>query len=225
MVANKREYTVAKDGSTAFDQHYMARALELAAKGRGLVSPNPMVGALLVKDGRVIGEGWHQKLGGPHAEVNAIEQAGDEAEQATLYVTLEPCCHQGRTGPCVERIFQSGIVRVVAAMQDPNPLVDGKGFNWLRTRGMEVLTGVLEEEAAELNAGYCNFMLHKRPLVPLKAAQTRDGRIATSTGHSKWISSKESRIEAHRLRSQHDALLVGINTVLADDPQLTVRLI
>ena len=225
MLHIKREQTVAKEGSTAFDQHYMARALELAAKGRGLTSPNPMVGALLVKGGRVIGEGWHQKLGTAHAEYNAIEQAGDEAEQATLYVTLEPCCHQGRTGPCVEAIFQAGIARVVAAMQDPNPLVNGKGFNWLRTHGIELTTGVLEEEAAELNAGYCHFMLHQRPLVTLKVAQTLDGRIATSTGHSKWISSKESRIEAHRLRSQHDALLVGVNTVLADDPQLTVRLI
>ncbi|HNW61228.1 MAG TPA: bifunctional diaminohydroxyphosphoribosylaminopyrimidine deaminase/5-amino-6-(5-phosphoribosylamino)uracil reductase RibD [bacterium] len=214
-----------QNGSSAIDQHYMARALELAEKGRGMVSPNPMVGALLVKEGRIIAEGWHQRLGGAHAEINVIDLAGEAAEEATLYVTLEPCCHQGRTGPCVERIFSAGIVRVVAAMQDPNPLVNGKGFAWLRTRGIELTTGVMEAEAATLNAGYCTWITLDRPLVTLKVAQSLDGRIATSTGHSKWISSKESRIEAHRLRSRHDALLIGINTVLADDPQLTVRLV
>jgi diaminohydroxyphosphoribosylaminopyrimidine deaminase/5-amino-6-(5-phosphoribosylamino)uracil reductase len=216
---------LSQNGSSAIDQHFMARALELAEKGRGAVSPNPMVGAVLVKDGRIIAEGYHQRLGGPHAEVNALEQAGEDAEEATLYVTLEPCCHQGRTGPCVERIFNAGVSRVVAAMQDPNPLVDGLGFDWLRTRGIEVTAGVMENEAAELNVGYCTYITLKRPLVTLKVAQTLDGRIATSTGHSKWISSKESRVEAHRLRSLHDVLLIGINTVLADDPQLTVRLV
>ena len=203
----------------------MARALELAEKGRGLTRPNPLVGAVVVKEGQIIAEGYHQKLGAAQAEINALEQAGEAAEEAILYVTLEPCCHKGRTGPCVERIFSSGISRVVAAMQDPNPLVDGKGFAWLRARGIEGQSGLLADEAAELNAGYCIYITQHRPLVTLKLAQTLDGRIATSTGHSKWISSKESRIEAHRLRSHHDALLVGINTVLADDPQLTVRLL
>lgn len=203
----------------------MARALELAAKGRGQVSPNPMVGAVLVKDGAIIAEGYHQKLGGPHAEINALEAAGEAADGATLYVTLEPCAHQGRTGPCTERLFAAGIARVVAAMQDPNPLVNGQGFTYLRTRGIEVTCGLMEAEAAELNAGYISWVTRKRPLVTLKVAQTLDGRIATCTGHSKWISSRESRAEAHRLRSEHDILLVGINTVLADDPQLTVRLV
>ncbi len=203
----------------------MSQALKLAAKGRGMVSPNPMVGAVIVKDGRVVGEGFHQKFGGAHAEVHALEMAGDAAEGATLYVTLEPCAHQGKTGPCVDRIFAAGIVEVVAAMQDPNPIVNGLGFQRLRSMGIQVRSGILEAEAADLNAGYTKFMRSGRPLITLKIAQTLDGRIATSSGHSKWITSKESRVEAHRLRAQHDALLVGINTVLADDPQLTVRMV
>ena len=203
----------------------MSQALQLAGKGRGMVSPNPMVGAVIVKAGEVVGEGWHQKFGGPHAEINALDGAGENAEGATLYVTLEPCAHQGKTGPCVEQIFAAGIAEVVVAMQDPNPVVNGKGVQRLRSLGIRVRTGLLEAEAADLNAGYIKYMRSGRPLITLKMAQTLDGRIATSSGHSKWITSKESRVEAHRIRAQHDALLIGINTVLTDDPQLTVRMV
>ncbi len=205
------------------DAHFMLRALQLAELGRGRVSPNPMVGAVIVKDGRVVGEGYHQKFGEAHAEVNALDVAGDAAVGATLYVTLEPCAHEGKTGPCVKRIIEAGIRRVVGGMVDPNPLVDGRGFNYLRSKGIEVTVGVMEDACRELNAGYIKWVVNRLPLVTLKVAQTLDGRIATSSGHSKWITSEEARCEAHRIRSQHDALLVGINTVIADDPQLTVR--
>lgn len=201
----------------------MERALELAERGRGSVSPNPLVGAVLVRGGRIVGEGFHQKFGEAHAEVNALEQAGDEAESSTLYVTLEPCCHQGKTGPCTHRLLDAGVVRVVAGMQDPHALVNGKGFKWLRSKGIEVRVGVCEEECYELNAGYIKWVTSDRPLITMKTAQTLDGRIATSSGHAKWITSAESRTEAHRLRAWHDAVLVGINTVIVDDPQLNVR--
>jgi len=205
------------------DLRYMARALELAELGRGHVSPNPLVGAVIVKNGRVVGEGYHQKFGEAHAEINALDQAGDAAEGATLYVTLEPCVHQGKTGPCCHRMADAGIERVVAGMQDPNPLVNGKGFKYLRSKSIQVDVGVQEEACQSLIAGYLKYITAGRPLVTLKVAQTIDGRIATSSGHAKWITSAESRTQAHRIRSQHDAVLIGINTVIADDPHLTVR--
>jgi diaminohydroxyphosphoribosylaminopyrimidine deaminase / 5-amino-6-(5-phosphoribosylamino)uracil reductase len=201
----------------------MRRALHLAAKGRRQTSPNPMVGAVVVKDGRVLAEGYHEKYGQPHAEVNALRQAGDAAHGATLYVTLEPCNHQGKTPPCVDAILDSGVVQVVIGMKDPNPLVNGKGIYRLQSRGIKVTVGVLENHCRNLNEVYIHYITTGKPLVTLKMAQTLDGRIATSTGHSKWISSEDSRVIAHRLRGRHDAVLVGIGTLLADDPQLSVR--
>ncbi len=210
---------------TEDDLIFMKRALALAERGRGYVSPNPLVGAVVVKGDEIVGEGYHQKFGEAHAEVNALAKAGDAASGATLYVTLEPCAHQGKTGPCTEKIFAAGISRVVVGMRDPNPLVNGKGITFLRSKGITVTEGLLEPNCRELNAGYLKFITAKRPLITLKIAQTLDGRIATSTGHSKWITSSDSRVMAHRIRSQNDALLVGIGTVLTDDPELTVRLI
>ncbi len=202
----------------------MKRALKLAEKGRGAVSPNPMVGAVLVKDGQIIGEGYHTRYGQAHAEIEAIRSAGD-VRGAVLYVTLEPCCHTGKTGPCTQAIFESGIAKVVMAMVDRNPLVNGKGAAFLRSKGITVVEGVLQEQARELNRGYIKHVTTGLPYMMLKVAQTLDGRIATSSGHSKWVTGEDSRAEAHRLRARHDAILVGINTVLADDPRLTVRLV
>ncbi len=209
--------------NSKIDITHMKRALVLAEKGRGAVSPNPMVGAVIVKDGRVVGEGFHQKFGRPHAEVNAINQAGDDAIGATMYVTLEPCNHTGKTGPCTEKIFQAGIARVVVGMVDPNPLVNRSGIDYLRSKGIKVDEDVLEEQARDLNRSYIKFIQTGYPYILLKVAQTMDGRIASSTGHSKWVTCEESRTVAHRLRSRHDALLVGIGTILMDDPLLTVR--
>ena len=201
----------------------MKRALKLAEKGRGAVSPNPMVGAVIVKGDRIVGEGFHEQYGQAHAEVNAIRRAGDETQGATLYVTLEPCNHTGKTGPCTQAIFESGIARVVVAMGDPNPLVNGQGISFLRSKGVTVVENVLNEHARALNRGYLKHVLTGRPYVLLKLAQTLDGRIATSTGHSKWVTGEDARAVSHKLRALHDAVLVGIGTVLADDPQLTVR--
>ena len=205
------------------DIAFMKRALTLAEKGRGHVSPNPMVGAVAVKDGKIVGEGYHAAFSHAHAEVNALDQAGDNALGATLYVTLEPCNHTGKTGPCTERIYEAGISRVVIATRDPNPLVNGSGINFLRSKGITVTEGVLEQNSRELNRGYIKHILTGKPYILLKLAQTLDGRIATSTGHSKWVTGEDSRTSSHKLRSQFDAILVGIGTVLADDPQLTVR--
>lgn len=195
----------------------------LAAKGRRQTSPNPMVGAVIVKEGRVIGEGYHEKYGQAHAEVNALRQAGDAAHGATLYVTLEPCSHQGKTPPCVDALLDSGVLHVVIGMKDPNPLVNGKGIYRLQSRGVKVTVGVMENYCRRLNDSYVHFITTGKPLITLKMAQTLDGRIATSTGHSKWISSEDSRVIAHRLRGRNDAVLVGIGTLLADDPHLNVR--
>ncbi len=202
----------------------MSRALELAKLGRGKTSPNPMVGAVIVKDGRVAGEGYHQKAGGPHAEVAALDDAGEKAKGATLYVNLEPCCHYGRTGPCTNAIAEAGISRVVIAMSDPNPLVCGRGISYLEQRHVEVATGVLEDEALLLNEIFIKYITTGRPFVMLKAAMSLDGKIAARTGDSRWVTGPASRSQVHVLRSQYDAVLVGINTVLADDPLLTVRL-
>jgi len=211
------------DTSANEDVEFMKRALRLAEKGRGYVSPNPMVGAVIVKDGKIVGEGYHQKYGEAHAEVNALEQAGDLAAGATIYVNLEPCAHQGKTPPCSEKIFQAGISRVVIGMIDPNPLVNGKGVNYLRSKGVTVTEHVLEDKCRELNEGYIKYIKMGIPLITIKIAQTIDGRIATSTGHSKWITAQESRVMSHKLRALHDGVLVGVGTVIADDPQLTVR--
>ncbi|GAB6180568.1 bifunctional diaminohydroxyphosphoribosylaminopyrimidine deaminase/5-amino-6-(5-phosphoribosylamino)uracil reductase RibD [Desulfotomaculum defluvii] len=206
------------------DRFYMQMALELAAKARGRTSPNPMVGAVLVKDGEVVGKGFHAKAGGAHAEVVALVDAGDRAKDATVYVTLEPCCHYGRTGPCTEALKKAGVKRVVAAMMDPNPLVAGQGLNILKDAGIEVKAGVLEKEARELNEVFIKYITTKKPFVVLKAATSLDGKIATANGESKWITSNEAREYGHRLRDQYDAILVGVNTVLTDNPSLTARL-
>lgn len=206
------------------DSDYMAMALELAGQGAGRVSPNPMVGAVVVREHRVVGQGFHQAAGGPHAEVFALEAAGAEATGATLYVTLEPCNHYGRTPPCTEAILKAGIKRVVVAMADPNPDVRGGGIAWLQSRGIEVVCGVREAEARTLNEIFITFIRTKRPFVVLKMAATLDGRIATRTGDARWVTGEAARARVHRLRHAMDAIMVGIGTIGADDPQLTTRL-
>jgi diaminohydroxyphosphoribosylaminopyrimidine deaminase/5-amino-6-(5-phosphoribosylamino)uracil reductase len=206
------------------DQAFMRRALRLAQKGRGKTAPNPMVGAVVVKNGAVVGEGFHPGPGAPHAEVIALNQAGKRAKGATLYINLEPCCHtEKRTPPCTEAILRSGIRRVVAAMTDPNPLVSGRGLDLLRKAGIEVTEGVRREKAERLNEIFIKYITTRRPFVILKVAMTLDGRIATADGSSRWITGEAARWEVHRLRSEVDAVLVGIGTVLADDPMLTAR--
>jgi diaminohydroxyphosphoribosylaminopyrimidine deaminase/5-amino-6-(5-phosphoribosylamino)uracil reductase len=207
----------------ADDAAYMRRAIRLAARGRGRVHPNPMVGAVIVARGTVVGEGHHPVFGGPHAESVAIEQAGAAARGATLYVNLEPCCHHGKTPPCVDAILASGIARVVAATLDPNPLVAGGGVERLRAAGVEVRVGVREAAARHLNAGYLSFEERGRPLVSLKVAATLDGKIAATGGASRWITSEPARRLVHRLRAGVDAAVVGRATVERDDPALTVR--
>lgn len=206
------------------DEYYMQRALALAAKARGCTSPNPLVGAVIVKDGLVIGEGWHHAAGTPHAEIHALRQAGQTAKGATLYVTLEPCCHQGRTGPCTEAVIAAGISEVVVAMRDPNPLVAGKGIDRLQAAGIAVREGVKAREAALLNEVFIKWIATAKPFVVLKTAMSLDGKIATRTGESQWITGPAARRRVHQLRSEYDAIVTGIGTVLADDPQLTVRL-
>jgi diaminohydroxyphosphoribosylaminopyrimidine deaminase/5-amino-6-(5-phosphoribosylamino)uracil reductase len=206
------------------DEDFMQMALDLARQGEGFTSPNPMVGAVVVRDGRVVGRGYHEKLGGPHAEVNAIEDAGEAAAGATLYVTLEPCNHAGRTPPCTHRILKAGLRRVVAAMEDPNPEVTGGGNRMLSESGIEVSVGVCEAAARRLNEVYLKYVRTRLPFVIVKSAATLDGRIATRTGDSRWVTGKEARGYVHRLRHAVDGILVGINTVIADDPSLTARL-
>lgn len=211
-------------GSTvAHDVAYMQRALRLAEGGRGWTSPNPMVGAVIVRDGTVVGEGYHPSVGEPHAEVFALRAAGDRAAGGTLYVTLEPCCHHGRTPPCTEAILAARIARMVVGMIDPDEHVAGQGIAVLRAAGLDVEVGLLEAEAARLNEAYVKHRQTGVPFVILKLAQTLDGRVATVTGRSRWITGEEARRHAHQLRSEADAVLVGVGTVLADDPQLTVR--
>lgn len=206
------------------DTHYMERALTIARQALGRTSPNPLVGAVIVKDGEIIGEGWHHKAGTPHAEIHALAAAGTKARGATLYVTLEPCSHYGRTGPCSEAIIQAGIKKVVVAMTDPNPLVAGRGLEKLRAAGIDVVENVLKEQAVKLNEVFIKWITTKKPFTVLKSAMTLDGKIATYTGHSKWITSSEARNMGHQLRDRYDAILVGIGTVLADNPELTTRL-
>jgi diaminohydroxyphosphoribosylaminopyrimidine deaminase/5-amino-6-(5-phosphoribosylamino)uracil reductase len=215
------------DTQQTIDEQFMQEALALAAQARGRTSPNPMVGSVVVKDGRVVGRGYHAKAGAPHGEVVALEDAGLQAKGATLYITLEPCCHYGpfkRTPPCTKAIIAAGIRRVVAAMRDPNPLVSGKGLEELRQAGIEVKLPVLETEAAALNEVFITYITTKRPFVLLKVAASLDGKIATVTGESRWITNERSRLLVHQLRDQVDAVMVGINTVLRDDPLLTTRL-
>jgi len=207
------------------DAEYIELALKLARRGLGWTSPNPMVGAVLVKDDRNIGQGYHRRFGGNHAEINALQNAHADPSGATLYVTLEPCCHYGKKPPCVEAIIKNRIKKVVIGTLDPNPLVNGKSVRILTEHGIETRVGVLAEECRALNAPHFKLMTTGQPLVTLKFAQTLDGRIATARGDSRWISSEEFRKRAHRLRAVNDAILVGINTVLADNPQLTVRLV
>ncbi len=213
------------DASTSeTDIGFMKRALALAERGRGYVSPNPMVGAVIVKNGKIVGQGYHQKFGEAHAEVNAIKDAGDNSIGATLYVNLEPCSHKGKTGPCTVSIFEAGISRVVIGMKDPNPRVSGSGISYLRSKGITVTEDVLKEKCVELNEGFIKYITTGKPLITLKIAQTLDGRIATSTGHSKWITTEQARVSAHKIRAANDAILIGIGTVLMDDPRLTVHL-
>jgi len=206
------------------DHRFMKMALRLAAKGAGLVSPNPMVGAVVVRDGQVVGRGWHQRYGEPHAEVMALKAAGHLARGATLYVTLEPCNHHGLTPPCTEAILAAGVSRVIAATADPNRRVSGGGADYLRSQGVEVAMGLLEKEARRQNEAWLAWEKTELPLVIAKAACSLDGKIATRSGDSQWLTGPQAREMGHRLRHECDAILVGVGTVLADDPQLTTRL-
>ncbi len=206
------------------DLEFMEYALRLAEKGRGKTLPNPMVGCVIVRQGKIIGEGWHKRCGGPHAEIFALNQVKERAAGATMYVTLEPCAHQGRTPPCVDRVISSGIKRVVIAAQDPNPLVRGRSVKKLKWVGVEVETGILGEQAKALNQAFHKYITQNIPFVTAKIAQSLDGKVATSTGESKWITSARTRLYARRQRDSFDAILVGINTVLKDDPQLNPNL-
>lgn len=206
------------------DQGFMQKALDLARKASGLTSPNPLVGAVIVADGKVIGSGFHPRAGEPHAEIFALREAGDKAEGADLYVTLEPCSHQGRTPPCTEAIIKAGISRVFAGTQDPNPLVAGRGIEQLKRAGIQIETGLLENECCRLNEFWNKFITTRLPFVTLKSAASLDGRIASRTGHSQWITNEKSRDYVHQLRAAHDAILIGIGTLLKDNPRLTARI-
>ena len=205
------------------DLTHLTRALELAARGRGWVEPNPLVGAVVVRDGVVVGEGWHERFGQAHAEINALRQAGERARGADLYVTLEPCCHFGKTPPCTEAVIGAGIRRVVSAMLDPFPQVAGQGAAHLRAAGIVVEVGVGEVAARRLNAPYLKRLRTSRPWVHAKWAMTLDGKIATRTGESKWITGEAARAHVHELRGRMDAIVIGKGTLMADDPLLTVR--
>lgn len=205
----------------------MRLALQLAQRSYGATSPNPMVGAVLVKGGEIIGRGWHRKAGRPHAEIEAlldVQKRGHSPRGATLYVTLEPCCTHGRTPPCTDAIIAAGIKRVVAGATDPNLKHAGKGFGILRRAGIEVTTGVLADECSRLNEAFNHWIVHRTPFVIVKAAMTLDGKIATANGESKWITGEKARAFGMKLRQGSDAILVGVNTILADDPSLTVRM-
>jgi diaminohydroxyphosphoribosylaminopyrimidine deaminase / 5-amino-6-(5-phosphoribosylamino)uracil reductase len=205
------------------DHQYMARALQLAAQGLYTTHPNPRVGCVMVRAGNIVGEGWHMRAGEPHAEIHALAQAGAQAQGATVYVTLEPCCHQGRTPPCTDTLIEAGVARVVAAMIDPNPNVAGQGLARLAAAGIATENGVLQAQAEALNAGFIMRMRERRPYVRCKLAMSVDGRTAMASGESKWITSDAAREDVQRLRASSAAILTGIGTVLADDPALTVR--
>lgn len=206
-------------------EYYMRRAIALARKGAGSVSPNPMVGAVIVKDGIVIGEGFHEKAGFDHAEIIAIKKAGKGCKGASLYVNLEPCCHYGKTPPCTDAIIRAGIEKVYIGMVDPNPIVSGKGIEELRKHGIHVKTGILEDSCRMLNEFFIKYITTGIPFVIIKMACSMDGRVATFTGDSRWISCEKSRIYVHKLRSSVDAIIVGVETVIRDDPELNVRLV
>ncbi len=209
---------------SAEDHAYMTRALRLADKGLYTTHPNPRVGCVLVRDSVVVGEGWHEFPGGPHAEINALAAAGEAARGATAYVTLEPCCHHGKTPPCSDALIEAGVTRVVAAMQDPNPRVAGEGLGQLQQAGITVASGLMAAEAEALNPGFIKRMRQTRPWVRCKLAMSLDGRTAMASGESFWITGPEARADVHRLRARSAAIVTGIGTVLADDPSLTVRL-
>jgi diaminohydroxyphosphoribosylaminopyrimidine deaminase/5-amino-6-(5-phosphoribosylamino)uracil reductase len=208
---------------TGTDALHMARALQLARRGLYTTDPNPRVGCVIVKDERVIGEGYHERAGAPHAEVHALQQAGQHAHGATAYITLEPCCHHGRTPPCTEALLHAGIRRVVAAMRDPNPQVASKGLEALEAKGVVVQVGLMEGQARELNPGFIERMKNGRPFVRVKLAASLDGRTALAAGESKWITGDTARTDVQRWRARSSAILTGISTVLADDPRLNVR--
>jgi diaminohydroxyphosphoribosylaminopyrimidine deaminase/5-amino-6-(5-phosphoribosylamino)uracil reductase len=214
----------ATPGFSALDHLHMAQALRLAERGAYTARPNPMVGCVLAHGERVVGEGWHVRAGGPHAEVHALQAAGDDARGATAYVTLEPCAHTGRTGPCAEALVAAGVARVVAAMRDPFPQVDGAGFDRLRAAGIAVESGLMEAQARALNRGFLSRIERGRPWVRIKLATSLDGRTALASGESKWISGEDSRRDVQHWRARAGAIVTGAGTVLADDPSLTVRL-
>jgi diaminohydroxyphosphoribosylaminopyrimidine deaminase/5-amino-6-(5-phosphoribosylamino)uracil reductase len=206
------------------DEFWMRRALHLAEKGRGRTSPNPMVGAVLVKRGRLVGEGYHARAGDPHAEIVAIKNAGEKAKGATLYLNLEPCTHYGKTPPCAPAVIEAGVRRVVVGIVDPNPLVKGRGVARLKQAGLDVKVGILEKECHRLNEAFCKYIVQHEPFIILKMAATLDGKLATRHGESQWITGETSRRFVHRLRDQVDGVVVGIGTVLKDDPMLTSRI-
>ncbi|MGO8989320.1 MAG: bifunctional diaminohydroxyphosphoribosylaminopyrimidine deaminase/5-amino-6-(5-phosphoribosylamino)uracil reductase RibD [bacterium] len=206
------------------DEHWMRKALRLAEKGRGRTSPNPLVGAILVKNGNVVGEGYHARAGEAHAEIIALQRAREQAKGATLYINLEPCTHYGKTPPCAPQVIEAGVKSVTIGVEDPNPLVKGKGIETLKKAGLSVRVGILEKECRKLNEAFCKYITAKEPFVILKVAATLDGKIATREGNSKWISGETSRRFVHKLRDQVDGVLVGIGTILGDDPLLTARI-
>jgi diaminohydroxyphosphoribosylaminopyrimidine deaminase/5-amino-6-(5-phosphoribosylamino)uracil reductase len=212
------------EGLSIDDHRFMARALQLAERGLFSTDPNPRVGCVLVKGNEIVGEGWHQRAGEPHAEINALNVAGDQAKGATAYITLEPCCHHGRTPPCTEALIAAGVSRVVVAMEDPNPQVAGQGLAQLQKAGIETHSGVMQMQAEALNPGFIQRMRHGRPYMRCKMAMSLDGRTAMASGESQWITGAEARQDVHRLRARSAAMLTGIGTVLADDPSLTARL-
>src|SRR3989344_4723508 len=210
--------------TSAADARFMARALQLAQRGMYTTDPNPRVGCVIVKDGNIMGEGWHERVGEPHAEIIALKQAGPmHAHSAGVYLTLEPCCHQGRTPPCTRALIKAGVKRVVAAMRDPNPQVAGKGFKELEGHGIRVDVGLMEREAEALNPGFISRMKHRRPYVRVKLAASLDGRTAMADGESKWITGDEARADVQKWRARSSAILTGVSTVLKDDPSLNVR--
>jgi diaminohydroxyphosphoribosylaminopyrimidine deaminase/5-amino-6-(5-phosphoribosylamino)uracil reductase len=206
------------------DEEYINLALNLAKRGKGKTSPNPMVGAIIVKDGKIVGKGYHKKAGKPHAEINALRDAGEKAKEGTLYINLEPCVHYGKTPPCTDTIIKNRIKRVVIGMKDPNPVVSGKGIKKLKKHNIDVSVGILEEKCRRLNEVFCKYITTRMPFVILKAASTLDGKIATKIGNSKWITSEKSREYVHRLRNEVDGILVGIETLIKDNPLLTTRI-
>jgi diaminohydroxyphosphoribosylaminopyrimidine deaminase/5-amino-6-(5-phosphoribosylamino)uracil reductase len=215
---------MSKPRLTASDYGYVSRAIQLAKRGLYTTDPNPRVGCVIVKDGKIVGEGWHERAGGPHAEVMALQAAGGAAKGAEVFVSLEPCSHHGRTPPCADGLMQAGVSRVVAAMEDPNPKVAGQGMGRLQAAGIETASGVMQAQSEALNPGYIQRMRTGKPLVRLKQAMSLDGRTAMASGESQWITGEAARTDVHRLRARSSAIVAGVETVLADDPSLTARL-